>query len=203
MITIPKMLVLAFAIGLTGALSPGPTLVATIDLSLRKGWRTGPIIVAGHMVVEFLIALLIVLGMGAMAEGYTDQITLAGGPALVVFGLLTIKESRTASLKAGGEISGSPFVAGILTSIANPSFIIWWLTIGSGFLLDGLRGGVLLAAAFMAGHWAADLGWYTLVSTSVDRGRTLLSESKYRLLLRLCGVFLILFGLVYFLSVVI
>ena len=46
------MLAMAFVIGLTGALAPGPTLVATVNSSLRYGWKAGPKVAAGHALVE-------------------------------------------------------------------------------------------------------------------------------------------------------
>ena len=39
---IAETLATAFAIGLTGALAPGPTLLATVNSSLQEGWRAGP-----------------------------------------------------------------------------------------------------------------------------------------------------------------
>jgi threonine/homoserine/homoserine lactone efflux protein len=41
-----ETLILAFTIGLTGALAPGPTLVATINSSLQRGWTMGPKVAA-------------------------------------------------------------------------------------------------------------------------------------------------------------
>jgi arginine exporter protein ArgO len=57
--------------------------------------------------------------------------------------------------------------------------------------------GLIMAAIFMIGHWGADFGWYLLVSTSLDRGRSILSEKNYRRILSLCGGFLVCFGLYY------
>lgn len=64
-------------------------------------------------------------------------------------------------------------------------------------VIAGLTGGIVLAAVFMVGHWCADLGWFTLVSTGVSRGRTILSDTSYRRIMGVCGVFLILFGAYY------
>ncbi|HUM81533.1 MAG TPA: LysE family transporter, partial [Methanothrix sp.] len=71
--------------------------------------------------------------------------------------------------------------------------------VGSAFLLTGLNSGLIMAAAFIVGHWGADFGWYTLVSGSLDRGRSVLSQASYRGILGICGLFLICFG-IYFLS---
>ena len=192
---------LGLMIGLTGALAPGPTLVATINASITGDWKIGPKVMAGHMIVESVLFLLIVLGLATLALPYTTAIAVIGGIALMVFGALTIAGSRGASLNSTvkGTIS-NPYIAGLVTSATNPYFWIWWLTIGSAMVIAGLAGGIVLAAVFMIGHWCADLGWYTLVSAGVSQGRSILSDTSYRRIMAVCGVFLILFG-AYYLSI--
>lgn len=193
-----ETLAMAFTIGLTGAIAPGPTLVATVNSSLKSGWTAGPKVAVGHALVELFLFLLIVLGLAAAAQQYSRLIALLGGLALVAFGLLTVKGSRKASLSApASNKAQNPYLAGVITSAANPYFWIWWLSIGSAMVIDGLRGGLILACLFMIGHWGADFGWYTLVSASLDKGRSVLSEVNYQRILALCGFFLIVFGLYY------
>jgi threonine/homoserine/homoserine lactone efflux protein len=191
------MLVMAFTIGLSGALAPGPTLVATVNSSLKEGWTAGPKIAAGHALVEMLVFLLIVMGLAAVEAQHSDNLATAGGLALIAFGLLTLKGSRSASLETSSKGSSNPYLAGVITSAANPYFWIWWLSIGSALVIDGLQGGLLLAGLFMIGHWGADFGWYTLVSASMDRGKKALSSANYQRVLALCGCFLIFFGIYY------
>lgn len=193
-----EVLIMAFTIGLTGALAPGPTLVATVNSSLECGWTAGPKVAAGHALVEILVFLIIVGGMAVAMQQYSHYIALIGGLALIAFGILTIKESRSAKMASPeGQTVGNPYLAGILTSAANPYFWIWWLSIGSAMVIDGLGGGIMMAALFLIGHWFADFGWFTLVSTSLDRGKGILSEANYRRILAACGGFLMLFGLYY------
>ena len=192
------ILSMAFTIGLTGALAPGPTLVATINSSLKSGWTAGPKVALGHALVELFVFLLIVLGLAAAAQQYSRFTAVLGGLALIAFGLLTVKGSKKASLTApASNTAQNPYLAGVLTSAANPYFWIWWLSIGSAMVINGLKGGLVLASLFMIGHWGADFGWYTLVSASLDKGRKVLSEVNYQRILALCGCFLIVFGLYY------
>jgi threonine/homoserine/homoserine lactone efflux protein len=201
MYDIIAFIITAFIIGLTGALAPGPTLVATVNSSLKAGWTAGPKVAAGHALVEVLIFLLIVQGLAVATQHYSHFIAIGGGIALVAFGLLTMNGSRTASMiSTSHDKTGNPYVAGVLTSAANPYFWIWWLSIGSAFVIDGLQGGLILAGLFMVGHWGADFGWYTFVSISLDKGRAILSETIYRRTLAVCGGFLVLFGLYYLAS---
>jgi threonine/homoserine/homoserine lactone efflux protein len=198
MLTVLETITFAFFIGLTGALAPGPTLVATIQSSLDGGWIAGPKVALGHILIETLVFILILIGVTTIALQFSGAIALVGGIALTGFGILTIREGMSArsDLSLGGA-TGNPYLAGILTGVTNPYFWIWWLTLGSVLLLDAMRGGWYLGIAFMAGHWAADVGWLTLVSTGIHRGRTILSSKGYRVTLVLCGMFLSLFGVFY------
>jgi len=195
-----QMVLLGFVIGLTGALAPGPTLVATINASIAGDWTTGLKVSLGHAIVELFLVILILLGLATVALPYTTVIAGIGGIALVVFGILTIKGSRKATMRTSDvQTVANPYMAGLVTSAANPYFWIWWLSIGSAMVIAGLEGGLALAGAFMLGHWTADIAWYTLVSTGVSKGKTLFSDTVYQKIMGLCGIFLILFG-VYYLS---
>ncbi len=205
MFDILQMFVVAFAIGLTGALAPGPTLVATINASVTGGWTAGPKVTIGHMLIELILVLVIVTGLATAALQYTTAIAVIGGAALIVFGVFTISGSRTASLSgiknSAATVTTNPYLAGFFTSIANPYFWIWWLTVGSALVLTGLAGGIILAGVFMAGHWCADLGWYTVVSTGMSKGKIFLSDTTYRWIMITCGAFLIIFGTWYIVRV--
>lgn len=193
-----SMLVLGFVIGLTGALAPGPTLVATVNASLSGSWTAGLKISLGHILAELVIFFLIVFGLAAVAQPYTAVIALVGGTALIVFGILTILGSRTASLdQKGTRPDGNPVVAGLVSSAANPYFWIWWLSVGSAMVIASLEGGILLAVVFMIGHWAADTGWFTLIAAGVSRGVSFLTDTLYHRIMAVCGLFLIAFGVYY------
>ena len=195
MLEILTMLFIGFSVGLTGALVPGPMLFATIETSLTRGWTSGPRVVSGHALVELLVFVLIVTGFSTLAShGVILWISIIGGAVLVIFGVMTIMEGQTATLSGGSSVFKSPFAAGVITSISHPYFWLWWLTAGAGLILMGLEVSLLAASIFLIGHLMADLGWYTVVSTAMSRGKTLMSEVMYQRILTGCGVFLIAFG---------
>jgi threonine/homoserine/homoserine lactone efflux protein len=199
-----SMLLLGFVIGLTGALAPGPTLVATINASLSGSWTAGLRISLGHIVVELVLFLLIIFGLATVAGPYMTAIAVTGGAALIFFGILTILGSRTVSLEhRDARTVTSPVLAGVVSSAGNPYFWIWWLSVGSAMVIAAFTGGILPAAVFMIGHWAADTGWFTLVSAGVSRGASILSDRAYHRIMAACGLFLVLFGLYYLVQAVI
>jgi Putative threonine efflux protein len=198
MVTVAETFLVSFLIGLTGALAPGPTLVATIQSSMKRGWIMGPKVSVGHIVIETFVFLLIIMGVSATAVRFSGTIAWIGGIALVVFGVLTLRERGKAfSDDPSGKVIANPYLAGIITAITNPYFWIWWLTVGSALLVQAMEAGILFGIIFMAGHWLADTGWLTAVSAGIHRGRMVLSPRGYKAALSLCGVFLILFGIYY------
>ncbi|HJH32431.1 MAG TPA: LysE family translocator [Methanosarcinaceae archaeon] len=197
MFEIINMLLIGFSVGLSGALVPGPMLFATIDSSLRKGWIAGPEVVLGHAFLELIIVILIVLGMSSfIGSKEISTISVVGGLVLIVFGAMTVKGASDASnaLHTGGGFISNPVAAGLITSISNPYFWIWWLAAGSALVLRGLETSLVAVAFFVIGHWIADLGWYSVISTSFSRGKSVISSKTYERILVSCGLFLIVFG---------
>ena len=173
-----QIFLLGFVLGLTGALTPGPTLIATINASIPGDWTTGLKVSLGHVIVELFLVTLILFGLATVALPYASAIAGIGGIALIAFGALTIAGSRKATMRPSPPRTvANPYIAGLVTSIANPYFWIWWLSIGSAMVLAGLQGGLVLVGALMIGHWSADTLWLTLVSTGVSKGRTIISDS--------------------------
>ncbi|MDY0387826.1 MAG: LysE family transporter [Methanolobus sp.] len=191
-----EMLTIGFVVGMTGALVPGPMLFATIDTSLKKGWKAGPEIFVGHAILEFLVCILIIFGITAVSDNTIVAISIFGGVTLVVFGILTMKNAKGAasSMHEHDKATSKPVLAGIVTSASNPYFWLWWLAAGSALILQGLEIGIIAVVMFMAGHWLADLGYFTFVSASFSKGKILMSPKVYERVLMSCGLFLVLFG---------
>ncbi len=191
---------LGLVIGLTGALVPGPTLVATINTAVTGGWKTGLRVSAGHAIVEAFIFSAIVLGIASVPSisDHVGMIGAVGGTALVVFGVLTARGANAGVPDSEqGGVARNPYLAGAITSVSNPYFWLWWFSVGSALVLAAAQQAFLFAIAFIAGHWSADFGWYTVVSAGVHSGRKIFDERAYSWVLRGCGAFLVLFGLSY------
>lgn len=207
-IEILKALLLGFSVGLTGALVPGPMLFATIEISMKKGWFAGPQVVFGHIIVEVVLYIMILFGAASLVNSdIISAIFLIGGFSLLIFGLFTLKDARAASSSAQVSkncsdlrLASSPILIGLVTSVSNPYFWIWWLTAGGALVLKEYELGIIFAIAYMLGHWTADLSWFTVVSGSFSRGKALLSQKTHRYILYICGLFLVIFGFYFMLN---
>jgi len=188
----------SFIVALSGAMMPGPLLTVTVGESARRGFWAGPLIIVGHALLEAALVLLLLLGLGTWLNQppILGVVGVLGAVLLGWMGLMTLKTSRRGSLtlEADKGSGPNPVLAGVLMSAANPYWVIWWLTIGLGYVVFSRKYGLAGVSLFFLGHITADFAWYTLVAGAVSQGRRFLSDGLYRSFLAGCGVFLIGFG---------
>ncbi len=203
-----SLFIQAFLVGLSGAVMPGPLLTYNFQLAYQQGFWAGPKLVLGHAVLEALLVLGLIGGLGAFVRHPVTRVVLGllGGLMLAWMGCeLLWKESRRGlrvfreTAAAGGPAGPAgthaaslhPALAGLLISLTNPYWSLWWAVVGLAFITKAAVYGWAGLLAFYTGHILADLGWYSLVSLAVAKGRQFISEGIYRWLLIGCGAFLI------------
>jgi threonine/homoserine/homoserine lactone efflux protein len=205
------LFVSAFLLALSGALMPGPLLTVTISESIAKGFRAGPLVVAGHALVELLLVTGVAFGLGGLLVRNTviGVIGLIGGLVLVAMGLMMARDSAPAAEKAVQALrtdldeGAKPACSGGLrcvflggmVSVSNPYWTIWWVTVGLALLTQALKIGLIAVAAFYLGHILADLLWYSGVSFVISRKFPWLGAKAYRGLLLVCAAMLVVSGI--------
>jgi len=129
----------SFTLALSGALMPGPLLTVTVAESARIGFRAGPLLMTGHAVLELLLVIAIVYGLGPFLKSPSVMgiIALLGGGMLLWMGVDMVRNSSGLSLNrqergTHGKRRLHPVLVGILASLSNPYWTLWWATIGVG-----------------------------------------------------------------------
>lgn len=204
MLTLTTIFVSSFIIALSGALMPGPLLTVTVSESTRRGAAAGPLMILGHGILELALVVALLAGLAPFLnrDGVFVSIALAGGGILLWMAcsmFRSLPELRL-SFDSREERKQNLVLAGILFSLANPYWFIWWASIGLGYILHSVKFGILGIAAFFTGHILADLAWYAFVSFGVAKGRGYLSDRTYRGLIGGCATFLLLFSCYFFYS---
>jgi threonine/homoserine/homoserine lactone efflux protein len=192
------LFVAAFVTGLSGAASPGPMLTWNIAAAARDGARVGPEMVLGHAAVELPLCIALALGLAPFVSQpvVLGMLALVGGAVLAWMAWSTLRSlpelPDPAALRKGAATGragfGGAFSAGMLLSLGNPFWALWWATVGLGLLSQSLVFGVLGFAVFFLGHILSDFGWYGLVSLAMARGVRLMNRRIYQGLLGGLGV---------------
>ncbi len=195
----------SFVIALSGALMPGPLLTVTVSESTRRGAMAGPLMILGHGILELVLVIALLAGLAPflVRDDVFIFIALAGGVILMWMALAMFRSLPALQLKLEVDEekkSQNLVLAGILFSLANPYWTIWWASIGLGYILNSVKFGILGVAAFFTGHILADLAWYAFISIGVAKGRRFFSDTVYRRLIGCCASFLIVFACYFFYS---
>lgn len=194
----------AFVLGFSGAVVPGPMFAATVMHARSRGWFAGVLVSCGHALAELPMVVAIALGAGvAFASPVVARtVALAGGAVLVAMGVLSAvrppdsPETDASAAQGGARGWLSPVLAGVWTSVSQPFWFIWWATAGaSGVMFALAQSGPPGVGAFYVGHVLSDLVWFTLVAAAVGAGRRIVPPRVFRVILRVCGVALVGFGL--------
>lgn len=197
--------VTSFLVGLSGALIPGPLLAVDISESARRGPWVGPLLILGHGLLEMWVVVALVLGMSQFLSQplVTGPVSVSGGLFLFVTGLFILRRARHASWEKELQRAGAgalSVASGFVFSLFNASWLVWWATVGTTYVIWALQQGTVGLASFYSGHILADLLWYSLVSFMVARGSRLVTTPVYQGLLLFIGGFLILFSGYFFLT---
>jgi threonine/homoserine/homoserine lactone efflux protein len=206
LIGILLFIITSFAVGLSGALVPGPMLTVTISDSLKRGFIAGPLIVIGHYIAELALILLIFAGIGWLFESSTAIFLIGtlGGIMMLLMGFRITRSSNSLNeLKENNGIKKDygPILSGFFTSVSNPFFFIWWATIGWAFIIKGIEiAGIVGVLGFLVGHWASDLSWFSGVSFFTSRGSQIITEKHYKFIMNISGIFLMLLGIYFLLN---
>jgi threonine/homoserine/homoserine lactone efflux protein len=181
-------------ISFSGVMMPGPMFAVTLAKSYKSPWA-GAQISLGHAVIEIPLILLIYFGFARFFQNSLVQLGLSvvGGGMIFWLGIAMFR-ARAEVVQRGKDLLYNAFTAGILTSIFNPFFLLWWVTIGSMLIMKFLVFGTMGLALFIIVHWLCDLVWLSFVSTLVYRTKSLWGRKFQEGLFIACSLLLMGFG---------
>ena len=189
-------LIQVFIISISGAMQPGPVTATAITMGTRNRWA-GSLLAVGHGIVEFPLMVLIILGLGTIFQKTSAQITIgiAGGLILLYMAYGMFKTaSHPVSTEAVAR-KDKPVLAGIIFTISNPYFLVWWATVGLGLATNATKFGLYAFVLFAIVHWLVDLLWVTALSLASFHGTTLFGPKVQQRVMQVCACAMLFFGL--------
>ncbi len=201
MLTLALFLTKAVGISLSGVMAPGAVTAATVACGTRSR-HAGALIAVGHGIVEFPLMLLIMAGMGKIFQITAVKISigLAGGFFLVLMAWQLLcdsgKMSSTNFCSSKYQQRG-PILSGVILTIANPYFLLWWATLGLALANQAIELGVTAFALFAIIHWLCDLVWLEALSWATFKGGQLIGAQHLHRVLQFCAVMLYCFAIMF------
>ncbi|MDP3012158.1 MAG: LysE family transporter [Candidatus Hydromicrobium sp.] len=206
----------SMVVAFSGALVPGPMLTLVISSVARKGFWTSFFIVVGHSLLELVVVISFFLGILKYLDNplITKIIGILGGVFLLYLGIDIVvsifKKKFTIDFKSvlkqktiTGKSTGTVILKGILISLVNPYWYIWWISIGAAFLIKSVEFNTLGISSFYIGHISADFIWYLFIGFLVNTGRRFFNQKIYNSILIACSIFLFYLGIRFIIEAII
>lgn len=201
--SLAAIFIFSFLASIGAVVSPGPVMAAIVTEAPRQGWRVGPLVALGHTFLELILVFLLGFGLshGMASPIIRKVIAIAGGILLLYIGssyLVGAFHGQLRLPKPDETIAErslfSMVLLGIGTTVSNPFWYTWWVTVAAGYLAQARELSLLAMGTFYIGHITADFTWDTALSVTTSAGTRFLTDRRYVLLIVLTGLFMLYLG---------
>lgn len=189
-----------------GACIPlGPMTILVIHYARLKKPLDAVIYTLGILMADVCVILLIMNGLGGFFENpvFNRFIGIGGGFFLLWIGITILRSGMKSedeisenddmnAMGLGGNIS---IVNGLFMSVLNPTYWMWWGTVGAKFVSKASPYGWSGFATVILALIVPTAGWFSFLYIFTSKGSEKFSSRKFQKVINLvCGIVLIGFG---------
>jgi threonine/homoserine/homoserine lactone efflux protein len=190
-------IILGVTLGLTAGLSPGPLLMLLISETIKQNRKAGILVACTPLITDLPIVLISIFVLQAISD-YHFILGIISVLGALYLGYLAFENIRLKHFDPDiDELKSKSLKKGIITNFLNPNPYLFWMTIGAPTVLKGYRTGILLSLCFVIGFYIFLVGSKIIIALLVDRSKALIKSSLYVLLIKILGLLLLVFSLVF------
>ncbi|MGB8931181.1 MAG: LysE family transporter [Anaeromyxobacteraceae bacterium] len=182
------------ALGLSGALSPGPLQAYMLAQAAKRGpWRTLPIALVPLVTDPVIIATVLAV-LSRVPPGFLRALHVGGGAFVVWLGLNGLRALRgPAPSAAAAHEPPVGFVRAAVVNLTNPNAWIWWSVAGGAALTSAWQAAPGQGLAYLGGFYLCLVGGNAAIIVAFGEvGR--LGPRAARVMTALSAVLLLVFG---------
>ncbi|MCP4709528.1 MAG: LysE family transporter [Planctomycetes bacterium] len=197
MIEILGFLVSGVVFGAVAGVSPGPLLALVISETVRHSKKEGILVAAAPLVTDApIVALsLLVLAKLSSSDVILAVISLAGAGFI---GYLAWESLKVKGMEVDlQQVKAHSLRKGLLTNVLSPHPYIFWGTIGAPTVLAAWRTSRAAAVLWIAGFYLLLVGSKVAIALMVDKSKGFLKSAGYVWVIRILGVALLIFAVVF------
>ncbi|MDX9947021.1 MAG: LysE family translocator [Bacteroidales bacterium] len=184
-------------LGLSSGISPGPLLTLVLTQTIRHNRAEGIKVALSPLITDFPIIMITVLILGRLAQFdiFLAIISFIGAIFLAYLGVESLR-TRELNFDVKDSKSGS-LKKGIIANLLNPSPYLFWATVGTPLMFKAYKTDLLTSILFMISFYVFLTGSKIVVAFLVDRSKQFINQGIYLILMRILGVALLIFSLIF------
>jgi len=150
----------------------------------------------GHGIIEIPLMILLFSGLNFLESNIylKNIIGIAGGVVLIYFAADMFRNVGV-DYTSGGIKGKSVFFQGIVLTLFNPYFLIWWATIGCALVIRSKEFGITGFVLLIVFHSLCDAFWLSFLSIASNKGSDFFGKNFKKVVFIICGILLISVGI--------
>ena len=184
-------------LGLSSGLSPGPLLNLVLTQTIKHNRAEGIKVALSPLITDLPIILVTVLILSKFAQLdiFLAIISFIGAIFLAYLGVESLR-TREMSIDLQDSKSGS-LRKGIIANFLNPSPYLFWATVGTPLMFKAYKTDLLTSMLFMVSFYVFLIGSKIVVAILVDRTKQFINQRMYLVIVRILGIGLLIFSLIF------
>jgi threonine/homoserine/homoserine lactone efflux protein len=183
--------------GLSSGLSPGPLLTLVISETLKHGIKEGVKISIAPLISDLPIVFVTITILSYLSDiqPALGVISILGGLFLIYLAFEGIS-FRNADIDSI-DITPQSIKKGVITNFLNPSPYLFWFSIGAPTVVKAMNFSLASASLFIVCFYITLVGSKVMLAILTGRSRHFLNSEYYLYTIRLLGIILLIFALIF------
>jgi len=186
------ILLAGIALGLMEGFLPGPLMMVVISETMKHDWKSGAKVSASVLITDGPIILLMALAWNSL-KAYENWLSAAAAILLLWLSWKAFN-TKAPTLSETQEVEHS-LRNGVMTNLVNPNPYRFWGLVGAPFLVAAWALNPWAPALFICGFFSVFIIAKVFIAVTVHRSREFLQSRGYLIVMRTCGIGLLLFAI--------
>ena len=196
--SILQYLSIAFILGLSAGLSPGPLLTLVITQTIKHNKTEGIKVAISPLITDLPIVLLAFYIFNELSQFdmILAIISLLGG---VFIAYLAIESFKTKALTVDIQTDKSESIKkGIIANFLNPHPYLFWVTVNAPMVFKAYNHSLLTAILYVITFYLLLVGSKVIVALIIARTKVLIEQKFYNIIMKILGLVLLFFSGIFF-----
>ena len=193
-----QYLSMAFLLGLSAGLSPGPLLTLVITQTIKYNKREGIKVAISPLITDTPIVLIALFIFKKLTDFdiIIAMISLLGGLFIAYLGIDALR-TKNINLENKGLKSES-YKKGIIANFLNPHPYIFWLTVNAPLVYKAYEHSPYAAVLYLLTFYSLLIGSKIIVAIIISKTKNFIHQGWYSYIMKLLGFALLFFSLLFF-----
>lgn len=193
-----QFLSIAFLLGLSAGLSPGPLLTLVITQTIKYNKSEGIKVAISPLITDLPIVILALFVFNIVQEFdlILAIISVLGGTFIAFLGIESFK-TKALSLDIQTDKSES-VKKGIIANFLNPHPYLFWVTVNAPMVYKAYHHSLLTALLYLITFYLLLVGSKVIVAIIIAKTKVLIDQKLYSIIMKLLGLALLFFSGIFF-----